>query len=241
MGWKLATLFIHPAPRISGEELLTQLGFKNKTQLVPASFDSTLNPDPGTAYVGYHNGGIIISSWDLLEQCLTPKISPLEQKLLDLFPGSEIGAAGLHSVVNFWGLSLIANGKKQRVLDASADTGVRVNFGSPLPIEKQEVPEEGCREDDYDEDFDWEGLVLQFASGFYGGDISMGDTDLDIPMEGWRIAAPLIRTKANAPATSGSFWSRLYSILRARRKKYLGLLILLILMRIFFAIFRTRH
>jgi hypothetical protein len=60
-------------------------------------------------------------------------------------------------------------------------------------------------------------------------------------MEGWRIVAPLIRTKANEPATSGSFWSRLYILIHARRKKYLALVILLIVARIFIAIFRTRH
>jgi hypothetical protein len=136
MGWKASFIIIETTTYSANEQLLTLLGFEGHTKIDKKPFGSILLPPSNTVYVGSYNNRILICDQDSSLQLIEKNESAFETRLKTLFPNSAICAVGLHSVVNFWGYSVIVNGQKIRARAGEADRGTYVDMGVPLPEEE---------------------------------------------------------------------------------------------------------
>jgi len=172
MGWKLSTLFINSNKKINDIELFRSLGFKNVSPIASKTFEEVMNPEDDELYIGNYNGNTIICIPTLHNTLLDETLQEDEKVLVNTFPNSEISGLLLHSVVNFWGFTLIKNGEKIRVKAGSSEDGTIIDFGKPLAEEleflnKSIINKDGervYRLDDYpDEDFTEDQLGENFV------------------------------------------------------------------------------
>jgi hypothetical protein len=136
MGWKASFIVIETTAYSANEQLLNLLGFDKLSKIEEKSFDTIRLPPANTVYIGSYNNRIIICDQKTSLQLIEENDSPIENRLKVLFPDSNICAVGLHSVVNFWGYSVIVNGQKIRAKAGSADEGTYIEQGLPLPEEE---------------------------------------------------------------------------------------------------------
>ncbi|WP_452224407.1 DUF6928 family protein [Lacinutrix chionoecetis] len=172
MGWKLSAIFINTNKQIDEIELFQNLGFENVKPIASKAFEEILNPVEGELYIGSYKGTTILCIPALPYSFLEEGLKQEEVVLVNAFPDTEISGLMLHSVVNFYGYTLIKNGEKIRVKGGSADDGVVVDFGPPLQeeiaiLKKSKLNADGdriYRLDDYpDEDFTEDQLGENFV------------------------------------------------------------------------------
>lgn len=150
MGWKLSSIIINPKTDIPGENLLEEIGFTNLKKIAEVPYDVAIYPDSDKAFIGTYKGNLIISVNNLPLEFFTNTLSALEEKLINLFPHSEICAVSLNSVINHWGYAIIKDGKKIRARTGNSDSGTTLDFGEPLTEEiellsKSQLDENGNR------------------------------------------------------------------------------------------------
>jgi hypothetical protein len=88
------------------------------------------------------------------------------QTLLGLAPGGEVLAMVLHSVVDLWGFASYADGDLRRMAAGSADDGVFIDTGTPLPEERPMLA--GATLARLDEEGEGEELVLAVSARLFG-------------------------------------------------------------------------
>lgn len=199
MGWKASTIIIHKPTQVDHVNLLQALGFANLTKIDDEPFESVINPDDDTVYVGTYKDNLLICAPDIPMQFFEDEVSHVEKTLIEHFPTSEICSIILHSVVNLWGFSVIQNGQKIRVKAGSADDGTFVDVGEPLEEEKdllskstldkkgnriyllEDFPNEPFNEDQVGENF-----VFEICSRYFGAPLDRSDELLfETPMKGY--------------------------------------------------------
>ncbi|MEO8403356.1 MAG: hypothetical protein ABI480_02135 [Chitinophagaceae bacterium] len=136
MGWKASSLIIQPATDISHDQLLTALGFTSFTKINDEPFETAMYPAVDKVYIGTYNGNLIISIDRFPVDFFSISLSPMEKKLIQLFPTSEICAFSLQSTVNHWGFAIIKSGEKIRV-KAGDYKGTLIDIGEPVQEEME--------------------------------------------------------------------------------------------------------
>jgi hypothetical protein len=137
MGWKTSTIIIHKPAQVDNEKLLQELGLTSLTRIKNEPFEAVINPDDRKIYIGRYKDNLLICTSDIPVELIEKQDSAVEKSLIRLFPGSEICAIVLHSVVNLWGYAVIRNGRKIRARAGSSDDGTFVEMGEPLDEEKE--------------------------------------------------------------------------------------------------------
>ncbi|MBI3133726.1 MAG: hypothetical protein HYZ14_03535 [Bacteroidetes bacterium] len=135
MGWKASAIIVSPVYNADIETVLSQLGFKNLTLIDDETVESAIYPDDNQVYVGFYKNNLLICAQEFPMPFFDTHISEKEAYLNDLFPGSEVCAIGLQSVINFWAYSVSKDGQKIRVRMGTADSGTIIDSGAPLAEE----------------------------------------------------------------------------------------------------------
>jgi hypothetical protein len=135
MRWKISSIIINPKANIENEKLLEEFGFSNLQKIQDEPYDVAIYPAPDKVYIGTYKNNLIISANNLPMEFFSKSLSPLEEKLISLFPGSEICAVSLNSVINNWGYAVIKQGRKVRARTGDADRGTVLDYGEPLEEE----------------------------------------------------------------------------------------------------------
>lgn len=135
MGWKLSSIIINPKTEIQFENLLEELGFSNLKKIEDEPYDVAIYPEADKVFVGIYKNNLIISANNLPLEFYNKSLSALEEKLINLFPDSEICAVSLNSVINHWGYAIIRDGKKIRARTGDGDSGTTLDIGEPVKEE----------------------------------------------------------------------------------------------------------
>ena len=128
-------IIIHRPGRPADEQLLRDIGFSGLRKIADDSFDRVIHPEGQRVYMGTYGDNILICTADMPMQFFEEVSTPVEKRLNELFPASEICAIVLHSVVDLWGFSVTVNGRKIRAKAGSADDGTFLELGTPLEEE----------------------------------------------------------------------------------------------------------
>lgn len=190
MGWKASLFIVSGNTGLSDQEVLSKLGFDKTSPLAENTFDAVINPPDGQVYIGNYNGNLIICSQEIPNRIFERRQKEARE-LSDQFPGSELCALMLHSVVNAWGYSVIRDGRMLRERLGDADNGTLVDQGEPLPEELSllalsSLDENGNRvysfEDDPDEELSedqvGEDFVFAVSKRYFGQALDQTDDGL---------------------------------------------------------------
>jgi hypothetical protein len=214
MGWKAFSILIKPATDISHEALLQTLEFTNFTKIDDEPYDVAIYPDKGKIFIGNYNDTLIISEFNLPQQFCSEELSDTEKKLINIFPGSEIAAVVLHSGTNYWGYSIVKDGKKIRARMGDADNGTTLDYGEPVEEElellsKSRLNDIGQRQyflndnpdEPYSEDQVGENFVFEIYKRYTGESLDNNDEFLfETNLSGYQISAPKKVSSSAQPA-----------------------------------------
>lgn len=185
MGWKASTIIIHKPSQVENEQLLKDLGFEGLSKIEDEPFEVAMNPEDNKVFIGSYKDNLLICTQEIPMLFYEKVESQIEVILKNKFPQSEICTIALHSVVNFWGYSVIKNGQKIRARAGSADDGTFLEFGEPLEEEKElisksKLDEDGNRiylidEDSFYEDQVGENFVFSICKRYFGVELDFAD------------------------------------------------------------------
>jgi hypothetical protein len=156
MGWKASIAFATDEPGYFGsmpkhdeqraEQWRGQLGLDRFDPVGIERLDAAIYPRNGALYVGAYPRGVIVCHSRLpghfFDEESRRKIwgtssafKDFKSRFLDFYPGGEVLALVLHSVVDLWGYSVYARGALVRCAAGTADNGLIVSTGIPLSEE----------------------------------------------------------------------------------------------------------
>lgn len=101
-----------------------------------SSFEEGAYPRNGNLYVGATDDSLIIGHAGFTGSCFTGDVPPVVTAIDALMPHSAILALELHSVVNLYGYALFEENRLVRGRAGSADDGVFLDIGEPVPEEQ---------------------------------------------------------------------------------------------------------
>lgn len=101
-----------------------------------STFEEGAYPRNGNLYVGAYGESLIIGHMDLAGSCFGGDVPPVVHAINAVLPHSAILALELHSVVNLYGYALFEKDALIRGRAGSADDGVFLDVGAPLPDEQ---------------------------------------------------------------------------------------------------------
>jgi hypothetical protein len=185
MGWKASCLFAstrgegflgtfpnHDSQR--AQETIKALGWGKLSSAGIASLEQGIYPEPDSVYIGAYDGAIVLGTEQIAADCLNDRVPPLVERLGTYLPGASMLALVLHSVVNLFGYAYYEQGKLVRVRAGSAEDGIIVDKGEPMPEERplfaRSVVRDGSRvyrqvinghEEEFPEDAFGEGVTRQ--------------------------------------------------------------------------------
>ncbi|NQX85593.1 MAG: hypothetical protein HRT67_06770 [Flavobacteriaceae bacterium] len=142
MGWKSSLIIIENKEDFTDEsEILKALGKSEYEFDEELTLDECIYTNDKSINIGYYNGNIIISddyqlTTNSLEIADKLKMTEEENRLVELFPTSEIVTVACHSAVNYHGYSVIENGIKKRLKIISSDEP-RIEFGERIKEENE--------------------------------------------------------------------------------------------------------
>ncbi|WP_298895714.1 hypothetical protein [uncultured Psychroserpens sp.] len=178
MGWKSSLIIIENKENFADESAILKAIGKSEYEFDREStLDECIYPNDKSINIGYFNGNIIICddyqlTTNSLERADELILTKEEQKLVDLFPTSEIVTVACHSAVNYHGYSLIESGVKKRLKIITSDTP-RIEFGERIEEEIKIYQKSYSKDnqnfwkDDYDpeEDLTEDQLMEDFTFG----------------------------------------------------------------------------
>ena len=212
MGWKASTIFINTQKEIDYFEMLNDLGFLNLIKIEDEPFEVAIFPGDKKVYVGNYKENLIICIPDLPLTFFDETLSEQEKILIKRFPNTEICSIAMHSVVNYWGYSVIINGQKIRARAGSADHGTFTEFGEPLDQEKEllsksTIDKDGNRtyifddfpDEPFTEDQVGENFVFEISSRYIGTQPDKADELLfDTILIGYSYSENMFEQKGNS-------------------------------------------
>lgn len=101
-----------------------------------STFEEGAYPRNGNLYVGAYGNSLVIGHMDLAGSCFNGGVPPVVNAIDAVLPHSTILALQLHSVVNLYGYALFQKNTLVRGRAGSADDGVFLDVGEPLPEEQ---------------------------------------------------------------------------------------------------------
>ncbi|WP_028981422.1 DUF6928 family protein [Sporocytophaga myxococcoides] len=220
MGWKASAIIVHSGKETDHKSLLTELGFSNLSKIKARTVEEVINPNDNEVYIGRYKNNLIICAPDMPMSFFEETPGHAEKILIDKFPGAEICAIVLHSVVNLWGYSVTKDGQKIRARAGSADDGTFVEFGEPLKEElellsKSQINAEGRREyifEDYpdepmSEDQVGEEFVFEITGKYLGEPLdSCEDFLFETRLEGYSYSKIINSFSASGGKPWWKFW-----------------------------------
>jgi hypothetical protein len=187
MGWKVFAIFAAEEPGYFGtqplhdperaEQIREQLGLSGYEYAGPSEFDAAMYPDKRSLFIGAYPRGVILCDPDL-PACFfdawsisgskgkTADFQQFKSSLLKLYPGGQVLAVVLHSVVNLWGYCLFSEGQLIRCAAGASDDGLIADHGMPLPEEASVLG--NCPINEIDEEGYGEDLVFDVTARFLG-------------------------------------------------------------------------
>ncbi|WP_018342917.1 hypothetical protein [Cytophaga aurantiaca] len=136
MGWKYSSIIVKDFNNTNYQETLRKLGFKGLVKTTSKTHYESLVPAANEVYITTYNNHLIINLLDFPSQLLAPYAPPFEQKLISVFPTSEI-AINVMSIGNIaWGIGLIQSGTTVRLIAVNEQNERIVSFGEHLEHEK---------------------------------------------------------------------------------------------------------
>lgn len=149
MGWKLSAIIIDTVE--DTEKVLSCFNFSDFEYYQTEALETVMLPKANEIYIDTYNKKTIICVDVFPQEIIESRNPELENKLITLFPNSEICCLILHSGVNLWGYSLIKNGEKIRARAGWSDVGTTVESGDPIKEElellsKSRINDSGKRE-----------------------------------------------------------------------------------------------
>ena len=218
MGWKASVIIIRPQATVPAKQLLESLGFTNVVSAEPEPFEIAIYPRDERIFVGNYRVCTILSSDTLTMDIFSYADNPLEQKLVTLFPNSEICAITLHSAMNLWGYIVIKNGLRIRQRLGDSDGVTILDIGDPLKEEMEllsqsEIGEDGQRvyhlkrmsSDSLTEDQVGENFVFELFRRYTGEPLDKNDNLLfETSFEGFNYEWPAIELSTAVQAENKS-------------------------------------
>ena len=101
-----------------------------------STFEEGAYPRNGNLYVGAYGSSLVIGHLDLAASCFNGDVPPVVNAINAVLPHASILALELHSVVNLYGYALFENNTLVRARAGSADDGVFLDVGEPIPEEQ---------------------------------------------------------------------------------------------------------
>jgi hypothetical protein len=172
---EVSAIIISPKPNMSGEELIRQLNLGDLTRFKDWPTSKPLKLEPNffldDVYIADCSNCLILchSRWPLY--FFRERPFDLRQKLVELFPESELTALFISPEFMLWGYSVFNSGKKIRMKVGNAG-GTYIDFGEPLEEEKA-LLEKLCLMEDGRRVYDvnWEALSEFEAAYLFIADI----------------------------------------------------------------------
>lgn len=198
MGWKASMVLLASTQPVDIEQLLEDLGCYNRKKKQSQLFEEIIYPPSNCIYIGQFAGNTILCLQALPETALQEELSEAEAVLCQYFPNTDIVTLVLHSTVNYWGYSVVNNGKKIRVRAGDAETGTFLEKGRVLEEEKElfskaqtdadgnrffvfpELPEEQLTDDQVGESF-----IFALSSRYLGEPLHACEELWNTPFEGY--------------------------------------------------------
>ena len=112
-------------------ELAARLPLRVTGHVKPGALD--LWPPSSAVGVGAYERGALVVHRSLLDECMRADRHPLAEELLRMYPGGSIVTFGLQSVVNYFGYTVIDQGRVRRF--GGAEDHLDEDAGELLPEE----------------------------------------------------------------------------------------------------------
>ncbi|HEX7117842.1 MAG TPA: hypothetical protein VF212_03595 [Longimicrobiales bacterium] len=123
-------------------ELIARLPFR----ITGRGSAGELEPWPPSSSIGigaYERGALVIHQ-SLLDECMRADEHPIAKELLRMYPGETFVSFGLHSVVDYFGYNVLAQGKVRRF--GGAEDHIDEDVGDLLPEEVSHFENSTVRE-----------------------------------------------------------------------------------------------
>jgi len=111
-------------------------------------------------YVGAYEGAFVLGSIPITEEAFAGVVPKAVTCVNTMLPGCRVLIVLLHSVVDLFGYAIFEHNRLVRARAGSADSGVYVDFGDLLPIERKLKA--------FDDTIDGEELVMEISRPFIG-------------------------------------------------------------------------
>jgi hypothetical protein len=214
MGWKAPCILINErAPGYLGtmpphdpqraRRLIEDLGLGPCRSRGMTTFEEGIYPD--RLVVGAYDRAAVIGTPDLINSSGRIGRNPLILRVMETFPKAAVLSVCLHSVVNLFGYAYFEGGVLLRAYGGSADEGVVVDRGEPLPEERphfeRSVVRDGRRffyadingqREEFDASAYGETLAFEVTARFFGCPLDelTGIDPLGLPMEAFDREMP---------------------------------------------------
>lgn len=188
MGWKCAMMVVSNIQDYDQQQLLTDLEAENYQEEGHEFLETAIFPEDKQFCIGQFEGNLIVTNKASMFSNLEVNLSNIERLLSKRYPTSEICTLGLHSVVNFWGYSVVKNGEKIRLKAGDSDSGTIFDLGEPFAEELEllakskkndsgeriyifdDFPDEPQTEDQVGEEF-----VFELSKRYFGERLDYSD------------------------------------------------------------------
>ncbi|MBN1800019.1 MAG: hypothetical protein JW891_00845 [Candidatus Lokiarchaeota archaeon] len=211
MGWKASVIFVYdtnagpikedsPHDRKAAQDIISKLQIGDHYQAELSCFDEGIYPRDDELFIGCYPQGYIICHDTLSNAGVEGKQE--FNKVVDIFPNSEILVLILHSVVNLFGYAYYKDGRRIRARAGSANDGVFIEEGNPLPeedllfakskvIDGQRIWEKQIhgQMETFSEDAMGETFVFELSKRVFGTRIDDSDV-LDLEMDKFLLKKP---------------------------------------------------
>ncbi len=135
MGYKASLVIINQLSDKPQVQLLEQLGFTRVKPAAAKQMGEVLMPRDGKIYLGTFNNCTLLCVEGLATELIEDNNQYALQSFAAAFPGAEVCALALHSVVNYWAYAVIKDGVVIRARAGSADGGTHLDTGESLVAE----------------------------------------------------------------------------------------------------------
>lgn len=135
MGWKVSCVLIKPSSIITNEQVLLGFGFYNHRFVGNDELEEVLFPVDDIIHIGRTENTIVITHQQLAFELLDEKCNLDKYPIFRTFSDIKICTLVLHSVINYFGFSLIKERELKRLKTGDAENGTVSDFGRVLPEE----------------------------------------------------------------------------------------------------------
>lgn len=175
-GWNASLIIIENKHGFSDEAAILRILGKGDYALYGDEevLDDALAPFDGAIHIGYFNDAIIIcDDYQVIDEFVSPEITPMAAELSALFPGAEILATTCVSYDNTHGYALIKDGQLLRAKCLNCEE-VYFDIGVWLDEEKEIYVDAQLEKDAYIWRYTYEGEKIELSEDCLMEDFCFG-------------------------------------------------------------------